>query len=92
VFRPGDILEAGKLSVEPVRVTHSIPENCAMAVRTSHGIVFFTGDFKFDFTPVDGKLANITRIGELGREGVLVLLSDSTNVERPGLGPKRESR
>ena len=91
VFKPGDILEAGKLSVEPVRVTHSIPENCSMAVRTSHGIVLFTGDFKFDFTPVDGKLANITRFGELGREGVLLLLSDSTNVERPGWGPSESS-
>jgi len=91
VFKPGDILEAGKLSVEPVRVTHSIPENCSMAVRTSHGIVLFTGDFKFDFTPIDGKLANITRFGELGREGVLILLSDSTNVERPGWGPSERA-
>ena len=87
VFKPGDRIQAGKLEVEPVRVTHSIPENCSMAVRTSQGIVFFTGDFKFDFTPVDGRLANITRIGELGQEGVLLLLSDSTNVERPGWGP-----
>jgi ribonuclease J len=87
IFRPGDTIEAGSLSVESIRVTHSIPETCAMAVRTEHGIVLFTADFKFDFTPVDGKLANITRLGELGREGVLCLLSDSTNVERPGWGP-----
>ncbi len=87
IFKPGDILEAGSLSVEPVRITHSIPESCSMAVRTAHGIVFFTGDFKFDFTPVDSKLTNITRIGEIGREGVLLLLSDSTNVDRPGWGP-----
>lgn len=87
IFKPGDILEAGSMSVEPVRITHSIPETCCMAVRTDHGIVFFTADFKFDFTPVDNKLSNITRIGELGREGVLLLLSDSTNVERPGWGP-----
>jgi len=91
VFKPGDIIQAGEMSVEPVRVTHSIPENCSMAVRTKHGIVLFTGDFKFDFTPVDGKLANITRFGELGREGVLILLSDSTNVERPGWGPSERA-
>lgn len=90
-FKPGDIIQCGALSVEPVRVTHSIPENCSMAVRTTHGIVLFTGDFKFDFTPVDGKLANITRFGELGREGVLALFSDSTNVERPGWGPSERA-
>ena len=86
-FKTGDIIQCGSLSVEPVRVTHSIPESFCMAVRTKHGIVFFTGDFKFDFTPVDGKLAQITRIGELGQEGVVVLLSDSTNVDRSGWGP-----
>ncbi|HMS55945.1 MAG TPA: ribonuclease J [Fimbriimonadaceae bacterium] len=86
-FAPGDIIQVGALSVEPVRVTHSIPDTCAMAVRTQHGIVLFTSDFKFDFTPVDGKLTNMARLGELGKEGVLVLLSDSTNIERPGWGP-----
>ncbi|HRF61250.1 MAG TPA: ribonuclease J [Fimbriimonadaceae bacterium] len=84
---PGDIIEVGSLSVEPIRLTHSIPENCAMAVRTPHGVVLFTGDFKFDFTPVDGKLSNINRLADLGKEGVILLLSDSTNVERPGWGP-----
>ncbi len=83
----GDIIPAGDMSVEFVRITHSIPETSSLAVRTSQGIVLFTGDFKFDFTPVDNKLTNITRFGELGEEGVLVLLSDSTNVERPGWGP-----
>ena len=91
IFRPGDKIEAGAMEVEPVRVTHSIPENCSMAVRTVHGIILFTGDFKFDFTPVDGKLANMTRFGELGQEGVLCLLSDSTNVERSGWGPSESS-
>ena len=91
IYRPGDIIEAGTLSVEPVRITHSIPENCGMAVRTRHGIVFFTGDFKFDFSPIDGKLSNMTRLGELGNEGVVALLSDSTNVERPGWGPSESS-
>jgi ribonuclease J len=87
VFAHGDKISAGSLEVEPIRITHSIPENCAMAVRTGHGVVLFTGDFKFDFTPVDGKLTNITRLGELGEEGVVLLLSDSTNVERSGWGP-----
>ena len=91
IFKPGDKIAAGSLEVEPVRITHSIPESCAMAVRTEHGIILFTGDFKFDFTPVDGKLANITRLGELGQEGVVLLLSDSTNVDRPGWGASESS-
>jgi ribonuclease J len=91
IFKPGDKIKAGALEVEPIRVTHSIPENCSMAIRTEHGIVLFTGDFKFDFTPVDGKLTNITRFGELGHEGVVLLLSDSTNVERPGWGPSERA-
>lgn len=86
-FKPGDVIEAGTMKVETVRITHSIPETCCMAVGTKHGYIFFTADFKFDFTPVDHKLTNITRIGEIGQEGVLCLLSDSTNVERPGWGP-----
>ncbi|HVT11248.1 MAG TPA: ribonuclease J [Fimbriimonadaceae bacterium] len=86
-FKPGDVIEAGKLTVETIRITHSIPETCCMAIGTKHGYIFFTADFKFDFTPVDHKLTNITRIGEIGQEGVLCLLSDSTNVDRPGWGP-----
>lgn len=89
-FQFGDILEAGALSVEPIRVTHSIPENASFAVRTVHGIVLLTGDFKFDFTPVDGKLSNVTRFGELAKEGVVLLLSDSTNVDRKGWGPSEK--
>jgi ribonuclease J len=91
IFKPGDRIAAGSLEVEPIRITHSIPENCAMAIRTAHGIVLFTSDFKFDFTPIDGKLTNITRLGELGHEGVVCLLSDSTNVERPGWGPSERA-
>lgn len=85
--KAGDIIECGGMSVEPVRITHSIPETCAMAIRTAHGIILMTADFKFDFTPVDHKLSNIARLGELGKEGVVLLMSDSTNVERPGWGP-----
>lgn len=90
-FKPGDIIEAGSMSVEPIRVTHSIPETTAMAIRTEHGIVLMTADFKFDFTPIDGKLSNVARLGEIGKEGVILLLSDSTNVERPGWGPSERS-
>ncbi len=87
----GDIIEVGSLSVEPIRITHSIPENACFAIRSNHGIIFFTGDFKFDFTPVDGKLTNMNRLAEIGNEGVVCLLSDSTNVERPGWGPSERS-
>ena len=89
--QPGDTVQVGGLSVEFVRVTHSIPETCALAVHTVHGAVLFTADFKFDFTPVDGKLSDIARLTELGQEGVVLLLSDSTNIDRPGWGPS-ESR
>jgi ribonuclease J len=86
-FKPGDIIECGSLKVEPIRVTHSIPETCSIAVHTNFGVVLFTSDFKLDFTPVDKKLTNLGRFAELGKEGVLLLLSDSTNVDRKGWGP-----
>lgn len=86
-YKPGDVIQCGSLAVEPVRITHSIPESYSMAVRTDQGIVLFTGDFKFDFTPVDGKLAQVNRLAQLGEEGVVLLCSDSTNVDRPGWGP-----
>ena len=87
IVEPGATVQAGNMSVEFVRVTHSIPETCALAVRTEHGIVFFTADFKFDFTPVDGKKTDMSRLVEIGKEGVVLLLSDSTNVDRPGWSP-----
>ncbi|HRJ26035.1 MAG TPA: ribonuclease J [Fimbriimonadaceae bacterium] len=86
-LKPGDKVACGQLSVEPIRVTHSIPDTMAMAVRTSFGIVLFTADFKLDFTPIDGKKTDMSRLAALADEGVLVLLSDSTNVDRPGWSP-----
>lgn len=83
----GKAIKAGGLAVEPIRVTHSIPESCALAVNTVHGHILFTGDFKFDPTPVDGMRTDMKRLEELGEEGVLLLLSDSTNIDRPGWGP-----
>lgn len=85
--KPGDTVEVSSLKVEFVRVTHSIPETCALAIHTVHGIVLFTADFKFDFAPVDGQQTDMQRLIELGEEGVVLLMSDSTNVDRPGWGP-----
>jgi len=90
-FKPGDVIKVGNLEVEPLKITHSIPENCSMAVRTELGVLIFTGDFKLDFSPVDGKLTDTYRFCQLGEEGVLCLFSDCTNVERPGWGPSEKS-
>ena len=74
----------GPFAVEPFAMTHSIPDSVGLAIRTPVGTVVHTGDFKLDLTPVDGRRTDVARLGELGRHGVLVLLSDSTNAERPG--------
>lgn len=86
--KPGDTVRAGTtMSVEFVRVNHSIPDACAFAIRTPAGLIVLTGDFKVDFTPISGEPIDLVRFGELGSEGVLVLLSDSTNAEKPGSTP-----
>ena len=84
---PGDTVELGDLSAEFIHVTHSIPDSVAIALRTPIGVIVHTGDFKFDMTPVDGKLSDVQTLARLGSEGVLLLLSDSTNAERPGQTP-----
>jgi len=80
----GQIIEAGPFSVEPVRVTHSTPDSVALAIRTPAGMIVHSGDFKIDPTPVDGIKFDTERFAQLGAEGVDLLLSDSTNVERDG--------
>ena len=82
--RPGDRIKLGKLDVEFVHITHSIPDSTCVAVHTPLGILFHTGDFKFDHTPVMGDPPDLTRIAELGREGILLLMSDSTYADTPG--------
>jgi ribonuclease J len=84
---PAEVLELGPFSLELVHMTHSIPDASAVALGTDLGTVLITGDYKFDQTPVDGPPADVSRLAELGREGVLVLCGDSTNVDRPGFSP-----
>jgi ribonuclease J len=82
--RPRDRIEAGPFRVEPVRVTHSIVDGIGLAIDTPVGVVIHTGDFKLDPSPLDGEPPDFRRFAELGAEGVLALLSDSTNVDRTG--------
>ena len=80
----GDVVKAGKFSVEFIHVNHSITDAVAFAIKCPVGTVVHTGDFKIDATPVQGGMIDLARLGQLGNEGVLALLADSTNVERPG--------
>ena len=87
IVKPGDIVAAGIMSVEFIYVNHSIPDSCALAIHTPAGVVIQTGDYKVDYTPTRGGIIDLARFGELGSKGVLALLSDSTNAERPGSTP-----
>lgn len=80
----GQTVKAGKFQVEFIHVNHSIADSVAFAIHTNMGVIVHTGDFKIDSTPIDGEVIDLARFGQLGREGVLALLADSTNVERPG--------
>src|SRR5881227_1439169 len=91
VLPAGETVDAGPFSVEAVKMSHSIPDMHAMAVTCELGTTLITGDYKFDQTPVDGVPADLARLAELGREGVLLLCGDSTNVDRPGIAPSESS-
>ena len=86
----GDVIRAGSLTVEFIHVNHSIADACALAIGTPLGTVLHTGDFKLDLTPIDGDIMNIPRLGQLGQEGVLLLMCESTNAERPGSTPSEK--
>ena len=88
---PGDNILLGDFSAEFIHVTHSIPDSVAVALRTPVGVIAHTGDFKFDATPIDGKLTDIQTLARLGAEGVLLLLSDSTNANWQGQTPSERS-
>ncbi len=80
----GEVVQAGRFKVEFIHVNHSITDSVAFAIHTPIGVVVHTGDFKIDATPIQGGMIDLARLGELGKKGVLALVADSTNVERPG--------
>ena len=82
--KAGDRFKLGCFEVEFIHVNHSIADSVALAIKTPIGTVIHTGDFKIDVTPIQGEMIDLARLGQLGKQGVLALLSDSTNVERPG--------
>ena len=82
--KAGSVFRLGNFTIEFIHVNHSIPDSVALAITTPLGTVIHTGDFKIDVTPISGGMMDLVRLGELGNQGVLALLSDSTNVERPG--------
>ena len=85
--KAGDVIRLGGMSVEFIHVNHSIADACALAIKTPLGTIVHSGDFKLDLTPIDGEIMDITRLGELGKEGVMLLMCESTNAERPGSTP-----
>ena len=87
----GDVISLGVFKAEFIHVNHSIADACAIAVRTPVGTVFHSGDFKLDVSPIDDKIMDLTRIGEIGREGVKLLLCESTNAERSGFTPSERT-
>src|SRR3954454_22875650 len=91
VIEPGEVFGAGPFDIEGVRMSHSIPDSMAFALSCELGTMLITGDYKFDQTPVDQQPADVARLAELGRDGILLLCGDSTNVDRPGIAPSESS-
>lgn len=82
--KPKETVKIGQFKIEFIRTTHSIADSVALAIHTPVGVIFHSGDFKIDYTPIAGEVADFHRFAELGAQGVLVMLCDSTNIERPG--------
>ena len=85
--KAGQTVRLGEFAVEFIHANHSIADACCLAITTPLGVIVHTGDFKLDVTPIDGDMMNITRLGEIGRKGVLLLMCESTNAERAGFTP-----
>ena len=90
IMKPGDKITAGAFKLDFIRVNHSIPDAIAIAINTPIGTIIHTGDFKIDHTPVDGQVTEFNKFAEYGDRGVLALLADSTNAERPGFTPSEK--
>ena len=90
-IRPGERFKVGPFTINPIRVTHSLVDCVALAVHTPLGVLIHTGDFKVDPTPTDNKLFDLHAFAEYGKEGVLALFQDSTNVERAGYTPSERA-
>jgi ribonuclease J len=84
VVTEGDVINLGLFRIEFIKATHSIAGACHLAIETPIGMIFHTGDYKFDYTPIDGKMTDLGRLAELGRRGVVLMLGESTNIEREG--------
>ncbi len=82
--KPGYVIKLGVFTVEFIKVNHSIPGAFALAIDSPAGMIFHTGDFKIDYEPIDGEVIDLSRIAEIGRKGVTLMMGESTNVERPG--------
>ncbi len=83
----GETVRLGAFRVEFIHVNHSIADACCLAIHTPAGVIFHTGDYKLDVSPIDGQMMDVTRLGQLGNEGVLLMMGESTNAERPGFTP-----
>ena len=91
VITPGDTVNSGCFNIGFIRVNHSIPDSVGISVRTPIGMIVHTGDFKFDYTPIDNRMTDFRRLAELGNRGVLVLMADSTNSEKEGHTPSEKN-
>ena len=91
VVAAGEIISIGCFSIGFIRVNHSIPDSVGLSIKTPLGMIVHTGDFKFDYTPVDGKMADFRKLADLGNKGVLVLMADSTNAENEGHTPSEKN-
>jgi ribonuclease J len=87
VFKAGDVLKVGPFKIEPYHIPHSIPDCVGFGIHTPYGMIVHSGDYKFDNTPIDGRTADYAKLAEFSRRGVLLLMGDSTNAERPGWTP-----